>query len=191
VLRCATVPLGFEARGGDVDELNGAGSVTPATAPPGWYPTLDGTRWWDGQAWGPLAPGAQPIDDVSQGKTLALISHLGVFVGGFILPLVIRLTEGKKNDYVKHHATESLNFNITLMIGWFAGFVILIVGAASTTPQDHNHSAPGWFLVAFVAFFAFWIAAVVFSILGAIRASQGVWWRYPVNIRFVRGAQQR
>lgn len=28
-------------------------------------------------------------------------------------------------------------------------------------------------------------------VLGAVRASQGVWWRYPLSIRFVRGASKR
>ena len=30
----------------------------PGPAGPGWYPTPDGLRWWDGQQWGPLAPPA-------------------------------------------------------------------------------------------------------------------------------------
>jgi uncharacterized Tic20 family protein len=171
-----------------MDEVSDAGSITPATAPPGWYPTLEGLRWWDGQVWGPLAPGASPIDDVSRGKTLALISHLGMFAGGFILPLVILLTEGKNNQYVKHHATESLNFNITLMIGWLFGFVLLVASSASSS-GGRDHSPPGWFFVLFLGLFAIGITAMVLCIVGAIRASQGVWWRYPVSIRFVRGAR--
>jgi uncharacterized Tic20 family protein len=27
------------------------------------------------------------------------------------------------------------------------------------------------------------------SIIGAVRARRGEWWRYPANIRFVRGAR--
>ena len=31
--------------------------------------------------------------------------------------------------------------------------------------------------------------ALALSIVGMIRASRREWWRYPVNIRFVRGAR--
>ncbi len=48
------------------------------------------------------------------------------------------------------------------------------------------------------AFFALmpilWLvqAAVLgFSIMAAVRASQGVWWRYPISIRFVSGGRPK
>ena len=32
------------------------------------------------------------------------------------------------------------------------------------------------------------VGSWVFAIIGAIQASKGVWWRYPVCVRFVKGA---
>ena len=87
-------------------------------APPGWYATEQGWRWWDGFAWGVLAP--PPVPDEESGKTLAILTHLGVVFGGFIVPLVIYLTEGKKNAFVRDHSREALNFQITFAIVWVA-----------------------------------------------------------------------
>jgi uncharacterized Tic20 family protein len=42
--------------------------------------------------------------------------------------------------------------------------------------------------VLWALFAALFIGAFVCSILGAVRASQGRWWRYPLAFRFVRGA---
>lgn len=74
--------------------------MTDAAHPPaGWY--HDGTtmRWWDGTAWGPVAPpgsfGPQPADPVREGTTMAVLCHVGMFFAAVLLPLVIRLTEGK------------------------------------------------------------------------------------------------
>jgi uncharacterized Tic20 family protein len=148
-------------------------------APPGWYwDGIGNYRWWDGTQWGVVAP---PPDPVESGRTLAIIVHFGALAGGFLLPLVVYLTEGKKNTYVKHHAAEALNFQITFMLIWVGCFVVFFVSAVS----DSSVAIAVMFLVALPAF----LGNYVLSILGAVRASQRRWWRYPVNIRFVAGAQ--
>jgi hypothetical protein len=45
---------------------------TPGAASPGWYPTDHGWRWWDGYAWGLLAP--PPLPEEEAGKTVAIFS---------------------------------------------------------------------------------------------------------------------
>ena len=171
---------GGEAGGEDQGE-----SWSPAA---GWYPTDGGLRWWDGTAWGPLAPGHS--DEVSSGKTLAIISHFGVFACYVVLPLVIRLTEGKKNAYVRHHSTEALNFMITFGVLWnLVWFSSFFVGAFLSAGSGNGF--PIVFLILWPLSVIVGISVLVFSILGAVRASQGVWWRYPISIRFVRGAAPR
>jgi uncharacterized Tic20 family protein len=159
----------------------------PLAPPAGWYSDPDGAqRWWDGMQWGPAAPVRSEVDD---GKTLGIITHLGVLAAGFVLPLVIRLTEGKKNAYVRHHAAEALNFQITFMIAWIAGFVAYAIGLFGSAQS--SSSPPAWVLIIFVTMMVLMLANFVFSILGAVRAGQGRWWRYPINIRFVRGARPK
>ena len=116
-----------------------------------------------------------------------MLSHVGFFVGGFVLPLIFRLTEGKKNEYVRHHSTEALNFQITFMIGWMVGFAVLVVSSLTTSNID---GGPAPFLMfPLLWMFALFVGGAVLAVVGAIRASRGEWWRYPVNLRLVSGAR--
>jgi uncharacterized Tic20 family protein len=151
---------------------------TPA-APPGWYPDNTGqTRWWDGQQWGQTstpvpAPPTAPV--VAQGsgtdpRTMAMLCHLLAIFTGFLGPLIIYLINGDKDPFVRHHAAESLNFQITVTIAVIVSAVLILV------------------LVGLLLLPIIWIGALVFEIIGAIRANKGEWWKYPINIRMVPGA---
>jgi uncharacterized protein len=149
-------------------------------------------RWWDGTAWGPAAPPwsfgrGEAGDPVQEGSTLSVLSHVGYFVAGFILPLIFRLTEGRKNEYVRHHSTEALNFQLTWFAGWVTGFVAVFVSLIAFSDGDGNPTV--WFFLIWFGMAALYVTGAVFSVIGAIRAGRGEWWRYPVNIRFVRGAR--
>ena len=162
-------------------------SQAPSSAPPGWYPDVTGAvRWWDGQAWGPLAvPPAPPAN-----KTLAIVTHLGPVLGGFILPLVIYCVCDKNDRYVVHHSSEGLNFSLTLLIvqvAWMALGLLAFVGLAAGRSAGAALGL-GAFGLVWLAGFAVTVAGWVFAILAAVRASQGQWYRYPVCIRFVKGA---
>ena len=158
------------------------------TTPPGWYYDGSAMRWWDGAAWGPYAP-VIPRDPVAEGKTAAVLTHFGFLACWFVLPLVIRMTAGRDNEYVRHHSTEALNFMITAGVLYAIGMVLWFVGMAASFGSDGDGTP---------AFFAFmpllWLlqaAVLAFSVVGAVRASQGVWWRYPISIRFVPGARPK
>ena len=165
-------------------------------AVPGWYPDPVGTlRWWDGQAWGPAAGELPPGGPFAPqpNKTLAVLSHLGPILGGFVLPLVIYLAADRNDHYVRHHASEGLNFQLSFLIVWLIGFVAIFVGfsglAATSGSGDGSGAAFGiGFVLLFFGMFGLMAASWVFAIIGAIQASKGNWWRYPVCIRFVKGA---
>ena len=151
-------------------------------APPGWYPDHTGyPRWWDGAQWGPYAPPPPAPPDSNQ--ALSVISHLGTVAGAVILPLVIYLTEGKKNPFVRHHAREALNFQLTCLIVYLGGFLLFFGSTLLSFVGDS--SFPGYFFP-FPLFSLIWFGAIGFSILGAVRASQRQLWRYPVGIRFFK-----
>ena len=169
--------------------------------PPGWYPgPAGGPQWWDGRGWGPTAP---PQNDNS--TTFGVFAYVGTFIGGFLVPLIIRLTEGTKNRFVKHHSTEALNFAITqgivtlvLMVVYFVAFFVGIfgtAGAASTQNDAVFGAGFGAFLLVVVIvialLFAISIASIVFTVIGAVKAGQRKYWRYPVCIRFVKGAASK
>jgi uncharacterized protein len=168
-----------------------AQSVQPT--PPGWYFDGQGMRWWDGAKWGPAAP---PTGRTSDDRTLSMLAHGGVLVGGFILPLILYLiSNDRERPETRWHAREALNFQITFMVvhfgGFFLGFGALALGGAFAASASEDAVGPGaGFGLGFVAFFVLILGAiaanVVFSIIGAMRANNGVRWKYPVRIPFVR-----
>ncbi|WP_425956637.1 DUF4870 domain-containing protein [Xylanimonas sp. McL0601] len=85
-----------------------------------------------------------------------------------IAPLVIWLMYRHRSWFVDDQAKEAVNFQITLLIAYVVGVVTLfaIIGA-------------------FILLAAL-ILSIVFGIQGAMAASRGVPYRYPIAIRLVR-----
>ncbi|MGZ4589345.1 MAG: DUF4870 domain-containing protein, partial [Actinomycetes bacterium] len=114
-------------------EQSGAGGATPPPQgpPPGgpWgAPPPPGAPGQPPPAyWGPPS-GLSPSEE----RTWAMAAHIGALVAGvvamaFLGPLIIMLTQGTKSAFVRRHAVESLNFQITLLIALAAGIVLSIV----------------------------------------------------------------
>jgi uncharacterized Tic20 family protein len=105
----------------------------------------------------------------SDERMWAILAQVGPFILGFIAPLVIWLVLKDRSRFVDQEAKESLNFQITVVIGMIAAAVITAVTF-------------GFGAIVYLAF----IAAVVFMILAAVANGNGAPYRYPVNIRFIK-----
>ena len=92
---------------------------------------------------------------------------------GFIAPLLIMLTIGNESPFVRKHAVESLNFQISLLIYGTAALLFSIVTIGL-----------GLIIVIPVGIAAV-VAALVFLIQGSIKAANGEDYRYPLTLRFV------
>jgi uncharacterized protein len=103
-------------------------------------------------------------------KTMGLITHLSCIVAGFIGPLVIWLMNKDKADknWLNDHAKEALNFQITLIIGYFIGGILTLV------------------LIGIFVIFALMIANLVLSIMAALKAKEGAEYRYPFALRLIK-----
>jgi uncharacterized protein len=160
------------------------GDAQPAA---GWYHDGNGQRWWDGHQWGPYAPprnvasgSGQAATNLlgDQGRTAAIFCHVGYFLLAIVLAAILRSTDDK-NPFVRQHATEALNFQITIALAMIALFVVSIPLAIVTV---------GVYLVVTVLLaVALSIVGTVYSILGAIEASRMKPYVYPFSIRFVNG----
>jgi uncharacterized protein len=121
----------------------------------------------------PMPPPQQgPGAPTSEERNWALASHVGTFVAawfalGFIAPLVIMLVKGNHSPYIRRHAVESLNFQISLLIYLVVSFVLAFV------------------LIGFVLMAAVGVFALVVIILATIKAANGEYYRYPLCIRIV------
>src|SRR5690349_17748892 len=109
-----------------------------------------------------LQPDYVPTSDE---KTMAILSHILTFIAPILAPLIIYLVKKDESAFVKWHALESLNFQITIVLV----FIILLI------------SVIGWFLL--------WvpgIVALVLVIVATIRASEGKLYKYPFSLRLIK-----
>lgn len=187
-------------------------SDVPPPEHPGWYADADGAWWWwDGATWTPAAafapaPGAgAPVDptalraggagdaDRAAERTLAVVMWVVYLVGGgFISSLVFWFTS-KQKPFVRHHAAESLNLTLALLIPqvlaialalpWYLDVIDAAVSASSEDPP-----APGaGFWVGLAVLFVVSAVNAVVAIVGIVRANSGRWWVIPLPFHPVRG----
>ena len=104
-------------------------------------------------------------------RNRSMAAHLSGLVGfvgvpSLVGPLVALLI-WKDDPTVEAHAKEALNFQISWFI-WAAAAALSI-----------------FVLVGFLLFPAVALAWMVLTVIGAVRASDGELYRYPLTIRFV------
>ena len=105
---------------------------------------------------------------MSEEKGWALGAHLGVLIAGFLAPLIVWLVFKGRGPFLEHHAKESLNFQITVLI---ATFVCIITA---------------FILVGFVLLLFLLPWMVIMPIIAAVKANSGEWYRYPLTLRLVK-----
>jgi len=110
-------------------------------------------------------PGAPATSD----RALMILSHLSAILGvGLILPFIVWLIKKSEPDMVAAHAAEALNFHLSVLL-----YGILLLPLCMIVI--------GIPLLIFIG-----IASVVLAIIAAVRASDGVLYRYPLTIRLVK-----
>jgi uncharacterized Tic20 family protein len=116
-------------------------------------------------------PSAGPTPDE---RTWGMVAHLSA-LAGFILPfgnilgpLVVYLVKREASAFVAVEAKEALNFNITLAIGGIVCLVLFLLSIG----------------ILFAALLAlFWLVMII---IAALKAAEGVAYRYPFALRLVK-----
>jgi uncharacterized Tic20 family protein len=119
-------------------------------------------------------------------KQWAMFAHLSALAGGiltsgwagsigcFIGPLIIWMVKKDTMPFVDDQAKEALNFNISVALVFLALFLLSIV----TLGIGLIIAIPAWIVVG--------IAWLVFTIIAAIKAHEGVAYRYPLTLRLIK-----
>src|SRR4051812_43385231 len=117
----------------------------------------------------PAAAAPQPAAPLTEAedRQWASFAHLGGIIG--ILPsLIIWLVFKDRGAFTNVEAKEALNFQITLLIAYIVGSITAI------------------FIIGSIILFAAWVVGIIFSILGFLKAKDGVAYRYPFAIRLIK-----
>jgi len=102
-----------------------------------------------------------------------MLSHLSALAGmilpfGSILgPLIVWLAKREQSAFVAEQAKEALNFNITVVIAALVCYVLT------------------WVLIGILLFVVLAIYWLVMTIIAALKASEGISYRYPLALRLV------
>jgi len=100
-------------------------------------------------------------------RNMAMLCHL-LGIVGFFAPLVIWLNEKDKHKFVNEHGQAAMNYQISIIIYYIASWMLCFI------------------IVGFFMIIALVIMHIVFVIMGAVKASKGEPWRYPIAIRFIK-----
>ena len=132
------------------------------------------------------APAAAAGAPTAEERQWAMFAHLSALLGGlvtsgwagnigfFIGPLVIWLMKKDTMPFVNDQAKEALNFAITVSIAFLVLMILTVmtffVGAVLTVP-----------LMLIIG-----VTALVFIIIAAMKANEGIAYRYPFALRLVK-----
>jgi hypothetical protein len=105
-------------------------------------------------------------------RNWAVAAHLSGFVAaylalGFLGPLVVLLAAGNRSPYIRRHAVEALNFNLSVLLYLVVSAILVLV------------------LIGIPMLLALGLLYLVTTIQGALAASRGEEYRYPLTIRFI------
>lgn len=103
-------------------------------------------------------------DDLTWGSA----AHWSPIVLGFVGPILTLTLKGNESQFVKQNSNESLNFALTMLIGYVVSFVLMFL------------------LIGFVLFPILWVMDLIFRIMGAVAASKGQVYQYPFAIKFLK-----
>lgn len=99
---------------------------------------------------------------------LAMLAHLLGIFSGFVGPLVLWLVKRDADGFVAEQAREALNFQITIAIALVASIMLKVI------------------LIGILLVPLLFVVNFIFCILGAISASKGRSYQYPLALRLVK-----
>ena len=103
-------------------------------------------------------------------KTMAMLCHLLGALAGVVGSLIIWLIKKDEHPFIDDQGKEATNFGLTLLIGYLIAVVLTVVSCGFL------------FFMPLVPV----VLQLIFGIIGATKANDGIAYRYPLNIRFIK-----
>ncbi len=110
----------------------------------------------------------------SEERLWAMLTHLVALPGSFVLigaivaPLIVWQIQKDKSAFVDYHGKEAVNFQITMAIAAVVSFLLFLL------------------LVGLVLIWIVGAVWLIFTIIAAIKAYNGEYYRYPLTFRFIK-----
>lgn len=124
----------------------------------------------------PSPAAAAPLSQTEDNQW-ASFAHLGGILW-ILPPLIIWMIFKDRGAHTNAEGKESLNFQITVTIGYIAIFIINAILSAVTFGF--------WLLISWIFPLALWVITIIFCVQGFNKAKAGLGYRYPMNIRFIK-----
>jgi uncharacterized Tic20 family protein len=133
----------------------------------------------------------ETVQSTSEERLLGLFSHLSIFLGGIVLPIIFWALNKEKSKFVTYHSLQAIFFHIAyiaiiimlvfILVGGGIGIGLLTAGAKVL---DNNSTMPAIFVVLIVIFyfllFVVMFGFIIYGIYMGVKAYQGELRRYPV-----------
>jgi len=106
-------------------------------------------------------------------RSFIVLMHISQFssyiipVAGIVLPLVMWILF-KENTLIDEHGKNIINWIISVFIYSIAGVILCFV------------------IIGFVLLGVLAVLAIIFPIIGAVKASDNEFWQYPLTIKFIK-----
>jgi hypothetical protein len=131
----------------------------------------------------PVGPPEQQTVSSDQ-QMWRILAHASAFIQvigipSLVGPLVVWLIK-RDDPAIEPHARAALNFQLSLLIYFFAGIVLAVLAAITIV---------GLVLTALIVFFlvALLILELVFALMASIAASKGELYAYPMSLNLIKG----
>ena len=144
----------------------------PPPPPPGGDPTMPTTPPSPAMPVDYGTPGG-PIESNPQARQWAMIAHLSalvmlVSIPSILGPLIVWLMKKNESPFVDDQGKEAVNFHLTVLIAAIVLSPTLCIFI-------------GFILLPLLA-----IVALIFSVIGGMKANEGVAYRYPWTLRLIK-----
>lgn len=102
---------------------------------------------------------------------LGVLCHICALIPlvNIIVSLVIWILKREESKFVEHHGKESLNFQITMTIGYLISFILMFL-----------------FVIAKIIFIGLIIFNSIVVIIASIKTGEGRYYRYPYSLKLIK-----